>query len=155
MSKLTQLIEQMEEAKRAFREQGLELVKQEAKEFFEKNPDIQAVSWTQYAPYFNDGDACEFGVNEIVASTGLAQHEDDESFDPEEHDPEEFFEGLHYGEAPGVVNYYSSHPQHAGAQKFVELLAGIPKDIMRELVGDDSKVIITKAGIIIADYDHD
>jgi hypothetical protein len=155
MSKLSNLIDQVNAAKVAFKEQGLELIKAEAKEFFEKNPDIQALSWVQYAPYFNDGDACEFSVHEIVASTGLADDEDDESFDPEVHDPEEFFEGLHYGEAPGVVNYYGSHPKHAGAREFVDLLQNIPEDVMRDLFGDDSKVLITRAGIQVDDYDHD
>lgn len=26
---------------------------------------IDGVRWTQYTPYFNDGDACEFGANEV------------------------------------------------------------------------------------------
>ncbi|UDL15302.1 hypothetical protein SEA_KUDEFRE_73 [Gordonia phage Kudefre] len=27
-------------------------------------PEVEAVRWEQYTPYFNDGDACEFGVRE-------------------------------------------------------------------------------------------
>ena len=27
-------------------------------------PEVEAVRWTQYSPYFNDGDVCEFGVND-------------------------------------------------------------------------------------------
>lgn len=30
---------------------------------FEEYPQIESISWTQYTPYFNDGDSCEFSVN--------------------------------------------------------------------------------------------
>lgn len=32
------------------------------RELFEKNPNLESYSWPQYAPYFNDGDPCYFGV---------------------------------------------------------------------------------------------
>lgn len=34
-----------------------------AKKIFESCPDLKSVSWTQYTPYFNDGDTCEFSVH--------------------------------------------------------------------------------------------
>jgi len=30
----------------------------------EKYPNVKAVAWTQYTPFFNDGEACEFGVGD-------------------------------------------------------------------------------------------
>lgn len=32
-------------------------------EFFEDNPTIQSFGWTQYTPYWNDGDTCTFSAN--------------------------------------------------------------------------------------------
>ena len=32
--------------------------------FFEECPKVQAVVWSQYTPYFNDGDECVFRINE-------------------------------------------------------------------------------------------
>lgn len=32
--------------------------------FFAANRDVDGVCWSQYTPYFNDGDSCEFGVHE-------------------------------------------------------------------------------------------
>lgn len=32
------------------------------KDFFDQNPNVVAVHWEQYTPYFNDGDSCRFGV---------------------------------------------------------------------------------------------
>lgn len=33
-------------------------------DFFADNPDIHGIKWTQYTPYFMDGDPCVFGMNE-------------------------------------------------------------------------------------------
>lgn len=33
------------------------------KKVFEKNSDLESISWVQYTPYFNDGDACFFSAN--------------------------------------------------------------------------------------------
>jgi len=33
------------------------------KEFFDENPKLESFAWTQYTPYFNDGDTCEFQAN--------------------------------------------------------------------------------------------
>jgi len=51
-----------------------------SQELFEKHPLLESFSWTQYTPYFNDGDTCSFGVNEVprrVTINGI-------TFDPDE-----------------------------------------------------------------------
>lgn len=35
---------------------------EQARELFQRIPEIEEFSWTQYTPYFNDGDECIFGV---------------------------------------------------------------------------------------------
>lgn len=34
------------------------------KDFFQENPEIQCICWTQYTPHFNDGEPCEFNVHD-------------------------------------------------------------------------------------------
>ena len=41
-----------------------ELFKKGLQEVFDEFPDIEFISWTQYTPYFNDGDECTFRVGE-------------------------------------------------------------------------------------------
>lgn len=36
------------------------------KQLFEKNPTVNLVYWSQYTPYFNDGDPCRFNVQDDV-----------------------------------------------------------------------------------------
>lgn len=34
-------------------------------DFFASNPEVKTIYWCQYTPYFNDGDACVFGIGEV------------------------------------------------------------------------------------------
>ena len=55
-TKIAESRKQLEQtAKEAFTEM--------TKEFFEENPDLLAFGWTQYTPYWNDGDVCEFSAH--------------------------------------------------------------------------------------------
>ena len=57
---------------RSLREQAKEaaktILKQGLASYFEKHGSlIRCIVWTQYTPYFNDGESCEFSVHEPVA----------------------------------------------------------------------------------------
>lgn len=57
---------------KALREQAKEkaktILKQGMASYFQKHGSlIRCITWTQYTPYFNDGESCEFSVNEPVA----------------------------------------------------------------------------------------
>lgn len=59
---LNQFIEQ---AKQQMQNKSTGLIEEAARRLFEAAPEIEHVHWTQYTPYFNDGEACEFEVNDI------------------------------------------------------------------------------------------
>ena len=63
-NKFNHLILVQRELAKKFQETAQGLFKETTKEFFEKNPGIKAIVWAQFTPYFNDGDTCEFGVND-------------------------------------------------------------------------------------------
>ena len=47
-------------------------------QLFESQPDLQSFSWTQYTPYWNDGDVCTFGANiEDPGINGSDPYDDD------------------------------------------------------------------------------
>ena len=48
----------------AINEEMREILTKESKELFGAVPGLGAVTWTQYAPYFNDGEPCIFRVND-------------------------------------------------------------------------------------------
>ncbi len=51
------------------------------KEFFAVTPEIETIHWTQYTPYWNDGEECTFSVNEICYSPRGADHGDIDFYD--------------------------------------------------------------------------
>lgn len=56
---------------------------------FDAHPEIQSFGWTQYTPYFNDGDPCEFSANiEDPIINGTNEYGDGEDEDEEDEDGE-------------------------------------------------------------------
>lgn len=52
--------------KKQYIEKGTELFHSLMKEIFTLYPAVETIQWTQYTPYWCDGDPCEFGVNEAT-----------------------------------------------------------------------------------------
>lgn len=111
--------------------------------FMNETPQVKAVKWTQYTPYFNDGDACTFSVN----------------------DPEFYFEGDDQeDEGHGIWSIGRADcgpkPEQCSAETaeacaaFVKALGGMD-DALETLFGDHCKVIVTAEGVEVDEYDHD
>lgn len=54
-------------------------------EFFEQNPLAHSIEWTQYTPYFNDGDACEFTLSEVYVTFGNAEEVEELGYADDDH----------------------------------------------------------------------
>jgi hypothetical protein len=52
-----------EELEKEIKDTGKRLFKEAVETIFEEHPKLVAFSWTQYTPYFNDGDACTFSAH--------------------------------------------------------------------------------------------
>lgn len=57
-------LEKQAELQKALEDSSERLTKDFFENFFSKFPTLTAVRWTQYAPYFNDGEPCVFGLND-------------------------------------------------------------------------------------------
>lgn len=62
---------------------------------------VLSLHWTQYTPYFNDGDACEFGTNEIFVRL------DDRFVEGGEDEPEEYDEDDYIEDRRGIFSSYN------------------------------------------------
>lgn len=67
--KLEALQKVYDEAMTALRRDGEAALKASFVEFFAAHPEAAAIQWRQYTPYFNDGEACYFGVCEPAIKT--------------------------------------------------------------------------------------
>jgi hypothetical protein len=143
--------EQFETLKKEYQEKSKKLFIEAFKQFFEQVPSIKAVTWQQYTPYFNDGEACEFGVGEkyFLTQKGLEDFMD---------------EGGSYAEeyAAGEQSYYESQykegvtPEHFEAMKtFEKFLCSIDDEIYLHMFDDHSYVVATKDGFEVNSFEHD
>src|SRR5262245_41017142 len=85
MEALNALKAKMEEMKKEMAQAGKEALAVEFKRLFEEWPEAQAIRWTQYTPYFNDGEPCVFSVNDAYVKTGSEDGDYEDGFVDEYH----------------------------------------------------------------------
>lgn len=102
-------------------------------EIFSKYPEILKFGWTQYTPYFNDGDPCVFNYNDMYVCT-----------DPETAD----------GSVYDWEDMYSLKNKYPELAEFEKVLSS-SEDILLAMFGDHVQVTVTPAGIDVDEYDHD
>lgn len=123
---------------KAMREKAASLAKahisKEFKAAFEKFPKLEAVKWTQYTPYFNDGDTCEFGVNDheckFVGSDGFAW-------------------------VPTYEGATGAPDEISAARAIAEIFKGMYDEDLKAVFGDHVKVIANRDGFDVEGYEHD
>ncbi len=103
------------------------------KELFKENPKLTSISWTQYTPYFNDGDACTFSSNHEYADINGDEEDNDEEVDSGLTDKE-------LGNLEKTVH---------------EFLRNFDDDDMLSMFGDHVKVVVTAKNIEAEEYSHD
>ena len=173
-------LEKINEKLEALNAKRAELLKEIQKDFpdilkpiFEGSDKIQSFGWSQYTPYFNDGDECVFSSNvdypfvndeyvEDVDFLNKGVHEKITEENVEEH---KRFNSTEYGykwyaDRPiGETGYFKNPNFDEQAYKTVEefknALSGIPDDFLRDLFGDHCKVTVNRNGSInIEEYYH-
>jgi hypothetical protein len=109
--------------------------------------DIIGVRWTQYTPYFNDGDPCEFWVNEVYCKTSKNDEDDGDYEDGFISSYSvKYIEGLEVSEQEKLAKQINE----AG-----ELISSIPESVLQNTFGDGYQITVTADGIDVDDYDHD
>lgn len=144
------LVEEQQALQLKFQTQAQTLFKGITKEFFEKNPQVKAIMWNQYTPYFNDGDECVFSVND--PSYTNAEGEDLEDFTnwgEYDGDNTEVWAWEGWGSAPEGINIKP-------LQEFSRIVCSeAMTDVMRAMFGDHVHVVATIDGFSVDEYDHD
>jgi hypothetical protein len=146
------LIAEQQALRVKFQTEAQTMFKESLKSFFELNPGINALRWTQYTPYFNDGEACVFSVGEVYFTNAKGNQLDDISgWGEYEGDDADIW-------SDSYPKYFSDKP---GVNvKSCEFLSGMissseMQDIMEMMFGDHVCVTATRVGIDVTDYDHD
>jgi len=140
--------------------EGAKAFSEAAKVVFEKAPTLGVVMWVQYTPYFNDGDSCEFSVNEIAfhskglvaAGKHLSPYEGDIYLASTYADTLKAKTDKEY---TWVDTIPSSEEEWKALSDFESLISGL-EEVLLAVFGDHQKITLHSDGKVeIEDYDHD
>lgn len=99
-------------------------------------PEVESIRWTQYTPYFNDGDECVFGVHELYVKFYDINEDGDED--------------------NGFMNAYDIDKKHQPILKKIrELRKNIPGEVLKNVFGDHCQITVTRDSCEVEPYDHD
>ena len=143
--KTKELVLQYVEARTALRQLLLESLKADLKEIFKATPELTGIAWAQYAPHFNDGEPCVFSVYDMLYNTedfdinSVPRYEDDTwNEETQTYIPNGWRQITN--DAPILV------------QEFVNNIQALDDNLMQELFGSDSQIVITPTEILVEDY---
>lgn len=139
----------------------------------EQSNQIKSIGWTQYTPYFNDGDTCEFSVNhydlmvnntyeydcEFLTKTKSFRIKNDEDIEIDRQTRKSMKITV-YKRKIGDVGYEPNLDYSESESKIIKdiksVLKEIPDEFYEDLFGDHVQVTISKDGKIkVTDYEHD
>ncbi len=132
--------------------EGNILLKAETAKLFEKFPELSAVSFVQYTPYFCDGDVCEFGLHGVYAKlknpTPTTSTANPGFADVEDEIEEDSGDWLDSYELKGKSNAKEALDQLEGSLESI-------LDSLEIIFGDSVRVIITREGVETEEYEHE
>jgi hypothetical protein len=155
---LNQLQTEYEAAKAEFIDKATAALDAEFKEVFELYPNITAIKWVQMIPYFNDGDACEFYVNDMYVTNApdvenLSRYGDEYEG---EADADWNNDSIDTVADPDKVCVWCADkfPKIAEIEAFAQSDGG--EDVFENVFGSHAVVTVTREGIDVEEYeDHD
>lgn len=144
--KTSALIEKIKELKTMMQEQGETEILKMFTEFFENHPKAKAIRWRQYAPYFNDGDVCEFSVHDMYAK--IVGGPEDEAGD--------YDDGFLDASDTKSLGLEVDETLFSDLREISTLASNVLEEVFQLVFGDDTMVTINRNGTIEKDdYDHD
>ncbi len=150
MSKLDELNAKMEALKTEFKNSGKEAIEESIKEIFESHPELEAITWTQYAPYFNDGEPCTFSVNDVYYKLVSKKDESSEENTDEEDEDDDEYES--WDDVP--YNEKTRTPLEKKLHAFEKQLQSL-QELAEVVYGPDCRVVVNRNETIIEEYSHD
>jgi hypothetical protein len=135
--------------------EGKQAIASALKEVFDSNLDIVQIQWTQYTPFFNDGDICEFGVNEPAV---FLTSDDPDGSHWDHNLPSQIYDHPESEPLDSWKRKNNERYQRIGKntlELFRSIWRSIPSELMKLVFGDHVKVTVTRDSIETEEYSHD
>ena len=168
-SKLKALVNKINELEKKLAKEGRDVLKETFKEFFSTHPMALSIVWSQYTPYFNDGDACTFSVNDFELKLhepikGLIEvvASEDEEYNSGDACASSILRGIE--DCDNNRGRYNSAnlrkltaEEKAMCDDYDDLYISCSQiaRVMQMTFGDHVEITATKEGFNVEDYDHD
>ena len=149
--KFDELIEKQRALQKEFQTTAQALFKETTKEFFEQNPLVKSIVWTQYTPYFNDGDTCEFSVGCATFTNAT----DAENMRWGEYDGEQEDVWTYGGDCYGNDDVPAEMNSQLCDSFDSMIQSSEMEDVMEAMFGNHVQVVATRDGFEVNDHDHD
>lgn len=154
-SEMTQKVAQIE---KEYREKMQSIFDKCIKVFFDETPDIKCIHWTQYTPYWNDGEECYFSVNDICYDINRHDSNNDDDIDYS-YEGDRFVVDSYKPDPEDVEEELKLYPNRDQAIKNFKsiktLIHSIPEDVMQTIFGDHVEVFIDRDGVRTEEYEHE
>jgi hypothetical protein len=140
-------------AKAAFREASAEV--------FAGNPQIVSFGWSQYTPYWNDGDACVFGANTgypvvtFKAKDGKVVRYDEDAGEIAEVGTAAAEGGVEYSEDSGLDFEVYRKEADKYSKAVADFLGDFGEDDLETMFGDHVLVTVTPKKVETEEYEHE
>lgn len=110
-------------------------------QFLKDHPELESVRWTQYTPYFNDGDTCKFGIHELY-------------FRPSDEDEQAALDDSDYGDGYSSIYEARGRSYHADLSALESALSAAEPEML-SVFGDHVQVTVTADGVDVEEYEHE
>jgi len=131
---MAELRQKREELRKQILEQAKSAFNEEAKGLFAQFPDMESFSWSQYTPYWNDGDECVFSAHSDYPTITTQDGEFDEDSYYSENDP-----------SPTALCY----------RAVVEFLGQFGTEEYRDMFGDHVCITVFADRVEVDEHKHD
>lgn len=127
------------------------------KYIFNKYPTLESFGWTQYTPYFNDGDTCIFSANTEYIKINGEYGEESDWISPTKI--------ISWGDWNSVTRKYENRVEEPNESynsilsecydEITGFLSNFDNQFYLAKFGDHAEITVTKEGFTIEDCDHD
>lgn len=142
-------------------EESKKMFANETKAIFDQYDGLESFSWQQYTPYFNDGDACEFGVYADSWSMKINDHNPEYGDNPD-WEYIDYNEQKKRAEALGVPVSTIQSYTHKTKLDLARALHELPKfvnafdpNVLKQMFGDHREITVYRDRVEVEHYDHE
>ena len=157
LKSLSETRKQLTNLKNQINKQSYEIFTEFRKEIFDKYPKLESFGWTQYTPYFNDGETCVFSPNTSYIKINGEYAEDTDwisnvkvinwgTWNPTTRK---------YEDREEIVNESYDEDLSNAHDEIINFLSYFDDDFYLSQFGDHAEIVVNKDGFTVEDCDHD